>query len=333
MIPITKDYVLSILRNTEEYVSGEAISKQLGISRAAVNTAVKALRAEGYDIRSSTNRGYHLFSVPDTLTAKELSAYLSEDRMQSIHCYDSVDSTNNRLRELAINGAGDGTIVIANEQQHGRGRRMREFVSLKDRGIYLSILLRPDALPSSVMEITAWTAVAINDAIEEVCGIRPGIKWVNDLMLHQKKVCGILTETSVESETGYVQYVIIGIGINVNHSKNDFPDALRDIATSLALEGCGTCSRAELAAAVIHKLDALRAAWPDNRGYYLGAYRRDNITTGSEITVLSGRDVKSATALSITDQFTLKVRYPDGSEEDLSSGEVSIRSTNSVTTN
>ena len=262
---MTKDAVLAILRKENGYISGEHISRLLGVSRAAVNTAVKALRAEGYEILSSTNKGYHLHTVPNSLHAKELSAYLEEERMQAVECLDSVDSTNNRLRELALAGAPNGQVVLADKQTQGRGRRGRAFASPQDNGIYLSILFYPDSLPTDIVEITAWTAVATNNAIAAVCGVRAGIKWVNDLVFGRKKVCGILTEMSVESEGGYVQYIIIGIGINVNEQEGDFPEELQDIATSLAMETGNTHSRARLAAALIHELDKMQEAWPSGK--------------------------------------------------------------------
>lgn len=184
---MTKDAVLAILRKENDYISGEHISRLLGVSRAAVNTAVKALRADGYEISSSTNKGYHLDAVPNSISAQELAAYLDEARMQTVECLASVDSTNNRLRELALAGAPNGQVVLANEQTQGKGRRGRAFASPQDNGIYLSILFHPDTLPTDIVEITAWTAVATNNAIEEVCGVRAGIKWVNDLVIDRKK--------------------------------------------------------------------------------------------------------------------------------------------------
>lgn len=322
---MTKDSVLTILRNENAYVSGAKISAMLGVSRAAVNTAVKTLRGEGYDILSATNKGYYLNAVPDCLTARELSAYVSKQRMQSVLCVDSVGSTNHTLRELALSGAPDGQIVLANEQQSGRGRRGREFISPKDKGIYLSMLFHPDSLPSDVVEITAWTAVAVSNAIQTVCGIRPGIKWVNDLVMNRKKLCGILTEMSVESESGYIQYIIIGIGINVNETEQDFPLELQDIATSLALEGGKTYVRAQLAAELIKELDLLRSGWPKEKQRFLEAYRRNNITVGKEISIVQKSEEKNAVATAVNDDFSLKVRFEDGSFDNLSGGEITVR--------
>ena len=322
---MTKDAVLAILRKENGYISGEHISRLLGVSRAAVNTAVKALRAEGYEISSSTNKGYHLDAVPNSISAKELSAYLDAERMQAVECLDSIDSTNNHLRELALAGAPSGQVVLANRQTQGKGRRGRAFASPQDSGIYLSILFYPDSPPTDVAEITAWTAVATNNAIEKVCGVRAGIKWVNDLVIDRRKICGILTEMSVESESGYIQYLIIGIGINVNGQAEDFPEEIRNTATSLAMETGKTYSRAELAAALIREMDKLCHAWPKGKTEYLEAYRRDNITTGKEITVVRGAEETPAFATAIGDDFSLQVRYADGRSEKLSSGEISIK--------
>lgn len=184
----------------------------------------------------------------------------------------------------------------------------------------------PDTLPTDIVEITAWTAVATNNAIEEVCGVRAGIKWVNDLVIDRKKICGILTEMSVESESGYIQYLIIGIGINVNGQAEDFPEEVRHIATSLAMETGKAHSRAAgFAAALIRELDSMCRAWPKEKTEYLEAYRRDNITTGKEITVVRGTEEAPAFAVAIGDDFSLRVRYADGRSEALSSGEISIK--------
>lgn len=322
---MTKDAVLAILRKENIYISGEKISSLLGISRAAVNTAVKSLRAEGYEILSSTNKGYYLKSVADKITSREMSAYLSKQRMSSVLCLDSLDSTNNHLRNLAFTGAPDGQVVIANEQTDGRGRYGRIFVSPKDKGIYLSMLFRPSPSPVDTAEITAWTAVAVSNAIESICGVRPGIKWVNDLTMNQKKICGILTEISIESESRHIQYLIIGIGLNVNEIESDFPAEIRHIASSLLLETGQMYLRAQLAAEIIKELDYMRSVWPQKKQEFLNAYKTNNITTGKRITVFENNVEKDAFAESINEDFSLNICYADGRKTKLSSGEVSIR--------
>ena len=322
---MTKDAVLAILKRAGTFVSGEKISQELGISRTAVNIAVKALREEGCVIASSTNRGYCLTEAPDRLTRGDLLCWLPEERMTSVLCMDSVDSTNRRLRELALDDAPDGQVLLADEQTDGRGRRGRAFYSPAGSGIYLSMLLRPEGLPADTVSLTAWAAVAVCRAVASVCGVTPGIKWVNDLVLQKRKVCGILTEMSVESETGQIQYVIVGIGVNVNEKKADFPKEIRTTASSLAAECGRTFSRAELAAAMIRSLDQLRADWPAKAASYLAEYRAANITAGQEISVLSGGEPRYGTALAVNEDFSLSVRFEDGKEERLTGGGVSIR--------
>lgn len=322
---MTKDQVIAILRRNGGYVSGEEISRSLGISRAAVNTAVMSLRNEGYKILSSTNKGYMLNDNEDRLNLGELMARLPEKRSENIMYLKTVDSTNNYLRELAQNGAPDGTVVISDEQTKGKGRLGRSFSSPADSGVYLSMLMRPDSIPAQTASITAWVAVAMCDAIEAVSGIRPGIKWVNDLVINKKKVCGILTEMSVETESGSIQYLIIGIGINVNEHQSDFPEEIRHIAGSLTSETGKRFSRAELACQMINSLDKLRCDWPGNKKAYLEAYKNSCITIGKEVRVFRGNRETTGYAETIDDDFGIVIRFDDGSRETFTSGEVSVR--------
>jgi BirA family biotin operon repressor/biotin-[acetyl-CoA-carboxylase] ligase len=326
---MTKDEVYSILKNSEGYVSGEKISSQLGVTRAAVNTAVKTLRKEGYEIASTTNKGYLLVSSPDRLTSADIMSYLGPERMQTVQVLQTTDSTNRRAAELAMNGAPDGLTVIANEQSAGRGRLGRSFHSPKDTGIYFSVLLRPTCKPAEIVQITTWTAVAIAKAVERATGMRPDIKWVNDLLMGGRKICGILTEMSVESETGTIQYVVAGIGVNVNQEPSDFPEELRGIAGSIAMAAGHPVQRARLAACMIEEMDNLRKAWPSGREDYLKAYREMCISTGRDVLVTDARHTgefaKHGFCEAVNDDFSLRIRYEDGSYENVSSGEVSVK--------
>ncbi len=322
---MTKDKVLAILAKENSFISGEEISRRIGVSRAAVNAAVKSLKTDGYDIESVTNKGYLFKGGPDLLTSGSIGAFLDEERMERVLVLDKVGSTNKRLREMAYDGASNGQIVIANEQTMGRGRMGRSFFSPKDKGIYYSYLIKSDAAPQDAVTLTAWTAVSMVRAIERVTGFVPGIKWVNDLVSRGRKLCGILTEMSIESETGRIDSIIIGIGININNDSSDFPEEISNIATSIALESGKHISRAELAAAMTDELDRLVSSWPDARDEYLEAYRANDITCGHEVNVISGGTFRSAVALSINDDFSLKVKFSDGRIENLSSGEVSLK--------
>lgn len=321
---MTRDLVLSILKTRDGYISGEQISRELGLTRAAVNLAVKSLRKEGYIILSSTKKGYLLKSAPDRLTSGELLTILGPERMRTVSVFDTVHSTNRVLSELAYDSPTDGQIVIADAQTSGRGRFGRSFYSPDGSGIYLSFLFRPETPPASSVSVTAWTAVAVAKAVETVCGVHPGIKWVNDLILGGKKFGGILTEMSIEGESGRIRQIITGIGINVNNPSGSFPDELKESATSLFAETGSVFSRAELACAIIRELDLLRLAWPDRQAEYLEAYRARNITTGKTILLMDGSG-RTAAAESIGDDFSLNIRFPDGSADTLTSGEISIR--------
>ena len=325
---MTKDEVYSILKNAQGYVSGEKISSQLGVSRAAVNVAVKALRKDGYEIASVTNRGYCLISSPDRLTVGDVMSYLGSERMRTVQILQTTDSTNRRAQELAMSGAPDGLTVVANEQSAGRGRLGRTFHSPKDTGIYFSTLFRPTCEPSEIVQITTWTAVAIARAVERTTGILPDIKWVNDLMMGERKICGILTEMSVESETGTIQYVVVGAGVNVNQEPEDFPEELRGIAGSIAMAVGHPVQRARLTACMSEEMDNLRRDWPSRRAEYLRAYRELCISTGREVLVTDARHTgefaKHGFCEAVNDDFSLRIRYEDGTYENVSSGEVSV---------
>lgn len=319
---MTKDYVLAILMNARGCVSGERISKTLGLSRAAVNAAVRALRGEGYDISSSTRTGYTLVSSPGRLCAGELLARLGEKRMESVACLESVGSTNDHLKELAAGGAPAGTVVIANEQTAGRGRQGRSFLSPPDAGIYLSMLFRPECDAGSVSQLTAWTGAAVCRALAS-SGVSAGVKWVNDIVMNGRKLGGILTELAVEGESGRIQYAVIGVGVNAG--QDSFPPELADIAASVYMETGRRIPRGALAADIIRELDALRADFPGKRAVYLDAYRALCVTLGREVTYVSEGAARRGTAEGIADDFALLVRRPDGSTEALRSGEVSVR--------
>ena len=320
-----RDEVLTILKQQDTDLSGEEISRRLGVTRMAVSNAVKALRKEGYVIDSATNRGYRLQESPDKLSAGDLYAHLPEPRRETVRCLDLIDSTNSYLKREAVNGAPNGLVAVANEQTAGRGRSGRRFFSAADCGVYLSVLLRPHCEPQKTMTLTAHAAVAVCEAIVRACGVETEIKWTNDVILNGRKLCGILTEITLEGETGLVDSVVIGIGVNVNYRPKDFPEELRAVAGSIYSETGVRVDRARLAAEMILALDRMSEAWEQNPYAYLDAYRIRCTTQGKEVRVIRGSTVRDAFALEITDDFALRVRYADGAEEILNSGEVSVR--------
>ena len=311
---MSREQVLSLLLQQEnQYVSGEAMSRTLGISRAAVWKAIEALRQEGYTIQSAPNRGYRLDSAPDRVREGELTGPLAGCHVGGkLLCMDTVDSTNTECKRQAMAGAPDGLVVISEEQTGGRGRLGRTFQSPKGRGLYVSALLRPQLPPAEVTDFTAWVAVAVCDGIEAACG-------------NGKKVCGILTEMGLESESNALQYLIPGIGINANHAPEDFSEDVRPMATSLAQELGHPVRRSELAVQVIQALDRMYAAFPQGKQEYLDKYRAACLTPGNQVQLITPVSRREAKALAIDDEFHLVVEYPDGSREALSAGEVSVR--------
>ena len=324
---MSREKVLSLLlEQRDSYVSGEEMSRRLGISRAGVWKAVQALREEGCEIDSVPNRGYRLLSSPDRLREGELAGSLSGCLVGSaLACLEVIDSTNTECKRRAVAGAPEGLVVTAEEQTAGRGRRGRSFQSPRGRGLYLSALLRPRLEPAAVTDMTAWVAVAVCDGIQAACGIRPRIKWTNDLVLNGKKLAGILTELGLEGETNSLDYLIPGVGINVNQRPEDFAPELRDMATSLSMELGHPVRRAQLAAQVILALDRMYAAFPQQKQEYLDKYRADCLTPGNQVQLITPASRQEARAIAIDDDFRLVVELPDGTRKALSAGEVSVR--------
>jgi BirA family biotin operon repressor/biotin-[acetyl-CoA-carboxylase] ligase len=326
---MSRETVLALLRtHGGEFVSGEELSGQLGLSRTAVWKAVDALRRDGYDIEARTGLGYRLNGAPDALTEPEIRHFLGETAVvgRELHCFDEIDSTNTYAKKIALTGAADGTVVVADCQTAGRGRMDRSFQSPKGKGIYLTVLLRPDLPPERLLPVTALTGVAVCTAIEEVCGVRPGLKWPNDPVLENKKVCGILTELSLEGESGHVQYLVVGIGINVSQTAADFTPEVAEMATSLSAALDRPVSRPALAAALIRALDRMYGDLKaGDLTEYLAAYRRDCVNLEKPVQLLSGEDRETVTAVGVDKDFGLIVRESDGTEKTVRSGEVSVR--------
>lgn len=262
----------------------------------------------------------------EQLSTDRIRAYLRQVNTvgSRLDCFASIDSTNAYLKRIAADGAPDGTVAVAAEQTAGRGRRGRSFQSAAGKGVYLSVLLRPRFSAEELMPLTGLCAVAMCDAVERVCAVRPQIKWTNDLILNGKKLCGILTELGVEC--GALSYVIVGIGINVSQRTEDFEGEVADIATSLERELGTPVSKNELAAAMIEELDALyRSLQNGETAPYLARYRRDCVTIGKEVQLLWQDAQEKVRALDVDDQFGLVVRRENGAVETIRTGEVSVR--------
>lgn len=320
-----RDQVLALLKAGDAPCSGEGMSRTLGVSRAAVWKAVEALRQEGYVISSAPHRGYRLEDSPDLLSPGELAGALAGRTVgAALLCLDTVDSTNNELKRRA-DTAPDGLAVLAQEQTGGRGRLGRSFVSPAGKGLYLSVLLRPQCVLADAGMLTAWTAVAVCRALERCCGVRAGIKWPNDIMLEGRKLCGILTELELEAETAALRHVIVGVGINVSQDAADFGPEVAPVAISLAQALGRAPRRSQLAAEVLSALDDLYRAFPAQKADYLARYRALCVTAGRAVRVLRPGQVRTGTAEAVNEDFALLVRWDNGEQEALSSGEVSVR--------
>ena len=242
---------------------------------------------------------------------------------QQIQYYDSVPSTNDLAKQLAARGAPHGTVLIADHQTGGRGRMGRSFFSPAGMGIYMSVILRPKCAAQELMHLTCAVAVAMCDAIEDATQLRPGIKWTNDLMAGKKKLGGILTELAFDSSG--MAYAIAGIGINCGQEASDFEPSLRNIATSLSMASGSSIDRGKLAAAMCRRLQQMDRHLLSGKQAMLEQYRKDCITLGQEISIVTGESIRHATALDIDTDGALLVRSDDGSIFAVNSGEVSVR--------
>lgn len=310
----TKERLLRFLQNAQgENVSGEELAEALGVTRAAVWKAVDRLRQEGVAIEAGTNRGYRLMG--DAVTAAGVEALAPGTKVAVVP---AVDSTNHRLRELAAAGAQEGTVLIARKQTAGRGRMGRSFYSPQDSGLYFSLLLRPESLaPERAASLTAAAAVAMCQAIETATGEQPQIKWVNDLYLRGKKICGILTEASVGLESGTLDYAVVGVGLNLTPPEGGFPPELAEIAGAV-LDSAAPGTRNNIIGTFLRRFFAF---YRGGEGYWED-YRKRNLVPGRTVTVLSGGKSRQAQALTVDEHCRLVVRYPDGTIQHLSSGEV-----------
>ncbi len=308
----------------DEFVSGEAISDKLGLTRAAVWKHVESLRAQGYRIDAVPARGYRLSAIPDRLTPLELRPLLNtHDIGQVLHHFEVISSTNDRARELAEEGAGHGEVVIAESQTGGRGRRGRSWASPPGRNVTFSVILRPDLPPARAPELTLLAAVAVCDALRQA-GVPAAIKWPNDVLVRERKICGILTELASEPER--VHWAVVGIGVNVNATVEDFPEELRDAATSIRIERGAPAPRALFAAACLTALES----WLDRHaeeGFepVRLAWRERSCTLGREVVVSTpGREI-AGRAEDVDELGALLVRTGERVERILSGDVVHLR--------
>lgn len=308
-----KKDILAELKENGGFVSGEALARQFSKSRAAVWKAVKALRKDGYVIEAVTNRGYRFSSENDILSADIIKSRLSCG--VNVYYYDSIDSTNTQAKRLISEGDCADMLLVADEQTNGRGRQGKSFYSPAQTGIYMTLVIHPDIKLQNAVTATTAASVAVCRAIEGLTDLKPKIKWVNDVYLNGRKICGILTEAVSDFETGTVSSVIIGIGMNI--STVNFPSDVEN-AGSLGVN----VRRADLIAEIANEL--MKITLGDYKSF-IDYYRSRSLILGKKITYIENSKAVSATALEIDEAGGLTVRKENGEILTLRSGEISIR--------
>ncbi|HHV99719.1 MAG TPA: biotin--[acetyl-CoA-carboxylase] ligase [Clostridiaceae bacterium] len=324
--------ILRILKEKSmEYVSGERLSEILGVSRTAVWKCINELKKEGYVIESVSKKGYKLETSPDILNEFEIGHGLNTSIIgRQIHYFKSIDSTNNYAKKAAQEGCEEGTVIVADAQTSGRGRLGRSWESKEDSGIWMSVVLRPYIAPEDVQIMTLAASVAVVAALKSVAGVDAGIKWPNDIIIGGRKVCGILTEMSTEMDR--VNYLVLGIGININQKKEDFPEELRNTAISLK----AYMAENNMSVANIKRSDIIKIVLLELEKQYenmkrrnteeiINKWRENSVTIGRKVKIIYKNVEYEGTAKDVTDDGKLIVHCSDGVTREISSGEVSVR--------
>jgi len=319
-----KDELLKIFKeNLGQYVSGEKISKEFGVTRTSIWKLVNELRDEGFIIESHSRKGYRLVSIPDLINPEEIRKNLKTTFIgRNIIFLKSVDSTNAYAKEMGKEGMQEA-VVLAEEQTRGRGRLGRMWHSPKGSGIWMSILLRPDFSPEYASQITQLTGLAVSESIRNIAGIDAFIKWPNDIIINQKKVSGILTEMVAEMDK--IDYLVIGIGINVNTEY--FPEDIIKIATSLKKEAGIKIDRNLLVAEILNRFEKYYMEFLKEKslGFVIDKLKELSCTIGERIIITKMEEVLEAMAVDLDIYGNLIIRRDDGMEERIASGEVSVR--------
>lgn len=305
-----------------EYLSGQYLADLLNCSRTAIWKHIEELRQDGFEMEAVRKKGYRIIRTPDKVTGDDIRLGLKTKQLgQQIHFEETVDSTQRIALQLAIDNAKEGTIVIAEEQLEGRGRLTRKWSSPKETGIWMSIILRPNIPIPQAPQLTLLTAVALVQAIEDVCDISVNIKWPNDILINGKKVAGILTE--LQAEADQVSSIIIGIGVNVNQSESDFPEELRDIATSLSQVNGKKIKRAKLIRAILLSLENLYRLYLE-KGFYPIKLLWESfaVSIGKQVTAKTLTETIHGEALGITEDGVLKLKDESGKVHHIYSADI-----------
>ena len=321
----TDAQILSALRANPDGASGTELAEQLGISRAAIWARIEELRRLGYEIEASPHLGYRLLSAPDALHADDLLARLGKTKVigRDIRVFEQTTSTNDVIEKLARDGVKEGAVVFAESQTKGRGRLGRKWVSPARKGLWLSVLLRPDLRPLETTQVTVAAATALWRAIHSQTGLKPEIKWPNDILIHGRKTAGILTELSAEVDR--VRHIILGIGVDVNLNASEFPPELRKLATSLKAELGKPVSRPGLAVALLRELDQNYARICSGAFAAVADEWETYCTTiGHRVAIRVGNRQIRGCAESLGEDGALLLRTDHGHLERISGGDVTL---------
>ncbi len=319
-----KAEILALLRESDKFVSGQELCNRFGVSRTAVWKVINRLKKEGYRIEAVQNKGYHMVSSPDVLSVYELESRIHTDWLGKEVVYKEITgSTNADVRKLAEDGAGNGLLVFADAQTAGKGRRGREWDSPKGTNLYFSVLLKPQFEPYKASMITLVAAYSVARAIRENIGLDAKIKWPNDIVIGKKKVCGILTEMSMERD--YIHHIVVGVGVNVN--EDIFPEEIEGMATSLKIEKGSLVQRAPLLSNILSEFEKNYLAFlkAGDLTPFMDEYNSMLVNKGALVKVLDPKGEFSGIAGGINEEGMLIVFKENGQIEKVYAGEVSVR--------
>lgn len=323
-----KQDVLKLLKeHSGTFFSGEALSKHFGVSRTAIWKVVKQLKESGYPIESVNNKGYRITETTSPYNQEELRYRLSGTMYDgNCHFFSETTSTSDEVKQLSLKSDASAIVCLADLQTKGRGRLGRQWQSPAGQGIWMSILLKPQIPPELAAQLTQVAAVAVVDAIKSVTGRQAGIKWPNDIIIGNKKVCGILTEMS--AEIGSINHVILGIGMNVDIES--FPEELSTTATSLLLETGVSHSRTDLVESILKRFEVLYYKFVESQSLEgcIEMCRAFSVTLGSDISVIQPSRTIYAKAVALNEKGELVIEHKDGERETIYYGEVSVRGIN-----
>lgn len=319
-----KEEILRLLRSADGYISGQELCNRFGVSRTAVWKAINQLKEAGYEIEAQQNKGYRLMAAPDLMTEAEIKSLLHTDWVaKEVLYFDTIDSTNTKAQELAEKGYPSGTLVVADKQESGKGRRGRSWVSPSGTGIFMTLMIKPDINPNNASMLTLVAALAVAKAITSVTDEEAMIKWPNDIVVNGKKVCGILTEMNAQFD--YINHIVVGIGINVHNES--FPEEISQMASSLMIEAGGKrFHRAQIIAETMSYFEQYYDTFLKTQelSALVREYDKLLVNRNKSVRVLDPKEPFDGKAMGITPKGELIVDTWE-SRKLVSSGEVSVR--------